>query len=309
MPLVIQTQGLNSVVDLGAAAAFQAALNAREPEDIFNTLGTVIRAQQGTVRIPVLWYPPRVREWVGERMFGSIQGGEHLITVLTWESSVVVPRTVIEDQQGSEVERAVRELATRYIQHQARQYVEILSNGASLNTFDGRPLLTSNPATRGASNVNLLTAELSKSALEDAIARMGLFTDPDGEPLGMVPTHLLVGPKLEFLARELTQSQTLIVSGGATQNVLGASNALFGVAQVVVSPYITDNDWYLIAAGDNQHRPVIRVDRPDVPIEFAAHTSPDHDTVFRYDSYVYGIRARHGYGAGAWYAVVASQPS
>ncbi len=306
MPRVIQTQGIRSVIDVGALGAFQQALQMYEPEDPFPTLGTIVTTNRGEARIPFLWYPPRTREWIGERQRGSMDGGAHVIPVRTYESTVAVPRTAVEDDMVGIIEMRVRELATEYVRHHHEQFISILANGAALNSFDGQPLLTSNPATRGANNVNLTTAPLSMSALEQAIAAMGLFTEPEGRPIGVRPTHLLVGPKLEFQARQLVQSQVVVVAG-TTDRTVGAANALYNTLQVVVSPYITDNDWYLIAAGSNAHRPVIRVDRNDVPLEFVAHTTPDHESVYSRDSYEYGYRARHGYGAGAWYAVYASQ--
>jgi phage major head subunit gpT-like protein len=306
MPRVIQTQGIRSVVDVGALGAFQQALSMFEPQDLFNELGTTISTNRAEARIPFLWYPPRTREWVGERQRGSLDGGMHIIPVRTWESTVAVPRTAVEDDMVGLIEQRVRDLAAEYVRFQHEQFINVLANGTALNTFDGQPLLTNNPAVRGANNVNLTTAELNMSALQNAIAAMGLFTDPDNRPIGLRPTHLLVGPRLEFTARQLTESQTIVVAGTSNREV-GSANTLYNTVQVVVSPYINDNDWYLIAAGSNAHRPVIRVERSDVPLEFTARTSPDHESVYSYDSYEYGYRARLGFGAGAWYAVYASQ--
>ena len=306
MPRVIQTQGIRSVIDVGALGAFQQALTMYEPEDLFTTLGTIVTTNRGEARIPFLWYPPRTREWIGERQRGSMDGGAHVIPVRAYESTVAVPRTAVEDDMVGIIEMRARELATEYVRFQHEQYINILANGAALTTFDGQPLLTNNANARGANNVNLSSLPLSMETLALAIAAMGLFSDPEGRPIGVRPTHLLVGPRQEFLARQLVQSQTVVVAGDNDRTV-GSANALYNTVQVVVSPYITDNDWYLIAAGANAHRPVIRVDRSDVPLEFVAHTTPDHESVYSRDSYEYGYRARHGYGAGAWYAVYASQ--
>jgi len=153
--------------------------------------------------------------------------------------------------------------------------------------------------------VNLVSQPLSIENLSAGVQAMGLYTEPDGRPLGMRPTHLLVGPANEFRAKNLVQSQQLIMSG-STDRVQGDANPWAGSLTVLVSSYITDGDWYLIAAGANEYRPAIMVERSDVPVEFAAHTSNDHESVFRRDSYEYGTRARVGFGAGAWYAVYAS---
>ena len=306
MPRVIQTRGINSAVDAGASAAFIASFRMYEQNDLFAEIGSIERRQKGEVRIPFLWYPPRMREWVGERLIGSLDGGTHIIPTRTYEATVAVPRTAIEDDQYSAIERAARGLASEFFRFVHENYINILQNGAALNTFDGQPLLTNNPNTRGANNVNLVSQPLSLESLSAGIQAMGLYTEPDGRPLGMRPTHLLVGPANEFRAKNLVQSQQLIRSG-STDSVMGEANPWAGSMTVLVSNYITGNDWYLIAAGPNEYRPAIMVERSDVPVEFVAHTSPDHESVFRRDSYEYGTRARVGFGAGAWYAVYASQ--
>jgi len=306
MPRVIQTRGINSVVDAGASAAFIASFRMYEQNDLFAEIGTIERTQKGEARIPVLWYPPRMREWVGERLIGSLDGGMHIIPTRTYEATVAVPRTAVEDDQYGAIERAARGLASEFFRFVHQSYIDILANGAALTTFDGQPLLTNNPATRGPNNVNLVQQPLSLENLSAGIQAMGLYTEPDGRPLGMRPTHLLVGPANEFRAKNIVQSQQLIIAG-STDRVQGMANPWAGSLTVLVSSYITDGDWYLIAAGANEYRPAIMVERADVPVEFAAHTSPDHESVFRRDSYEYGTRARVGFGAGAWYAVYASQ--
>ncbi len=305
MPRVIQTVGLRNIIDAGAFLAFQRGLTLHEPEDLYTDLGTVVTTDRSEVRMPFLWYPPVTRRWEGERVYGSLNGGEHVIRTDTYESTVVIPRTTVEDDMVGEVERVVGKLGAEYMHFLHRQYINTLKNGTVNLSFDGFPLLSNNPAHRGNANTNLLNDALSQSSLQDAIAKMGLFTDPDGRPLHMRPTHLLVGPRQQFLARQLVESQTIVIAGD-TDRTVGTLNPLNNMIQVVVSNYITTDDWFLIAAGSNVHRPAIRVDRRDVGIEFAAQTSPENDSVFRYDAYVYGYRVRHGFGAGAWYAVVGS---
>jgi phage major head subunit gpT-like protein len=305
MPRVIQTRGINSVVDAGASAAFIASFRMYEQNDLFAEIGTIERTRKGEARIPFLWYPPRMREWVGERFIGSLDGGMHIIPTRTYEATVAVPRTAVEDDQYGAIERAARGLASEFFRFVHQSYINILQSGQALTTFDGQPLLSSNPNTRGPNNVNLASLPLSIENLSAGIQAMGLYTEPDGRPLGMRPTHLLVGPANEFKAKNIVQSQQLIMSG-STNRLMGDANPWAGSMTVLVSSYIGGEEWYLIAAGANEYRPVIMVERSDVPVEFVAHTSPDHESVFRRDSYEYGTRARVGFGAGAWYAVYAS---
>lgn len=308
MPQVIQSAGLHSLIDAGAFNAFQQALRMAEPLDISPTIATVISTDRAEVRLPFLWYPPRMREWVGERRLGSLQGETMSIFTRSYEASVAVPRSTFEDQMVPLIELRVSELATEYKRFLHEQAVNILLNGTTIPAFDGKPLLSGSASDRGANNVNLASAPLSHASLQAGIAAMGLYTEPiEGRPIGIRPTHLLVGPRQEWVARQLTSSQTLIIAG-TTDRTIGDANVLYNLLQVLVSPYITDDRWYLIAAGANAFRPVLRVDRTDVPVEFVSRTSPDTDSVFLRDSFEFGVRARHGFGSGAWYAVYASVP-
>jgi phage major head subunit gpT-like protein len=279
----------------------------REQEDLAPLIATIVPANVETVKLPFLWYPPRMREWVGSRQYQRLEGEMLTISTKTYEATALVPRTVVEDQVVSLIEPKVRQMGAEYQRFLNEQLVNTLRNGNTLTTFDGKPLLTSSASDRGANNVNLLTASLDIDNLQQAVNAMWGFTEPiEGRPLGMRPTHLLVGPRLQFTARELLNSQTIVMSGGASTTVRGSANVLQGILDLIVTEYIPDNSWFVIAAGSNNFRPVIRVDRTDVPIEFTAMSNPTDQIVFDQDSYAYGVRARHGFGPGAWFAVVAS---
>lgn len=77
-------------------------------------------------------------------------------------------------------------------------------------------------------------------------------TDPDGQPLGLMPAILLIPPTLKTTALILTNSQ-LVVTGANTTR--GATNIWDGRFQVVSSPYMENSAytgfstaaWYLLA--------------------------------------------------------------
>lgn len=309
MPKTIATQGLQSILDINIYNAFQTRLQNLAATDISQQIASVFSVEKmSQVSIPFLWFPPRMREWVGERRRTGLDGATHTIDVKTYESTLAIPRQMVEDDMTDLITQRVANAANEYMRFLHEQVVNVLLNGTAINSFDGEPLLSTTGGTRGANNANLLTsAPLSHENIQDAISRMMLFEEPfEGRPMGVMATHLLVGPKLKWLAAQILESTTLI---GNPTNPVGSRNVLQGVLELVVSPYIPDNRWFVIASGDmNDWRPVIRIDRADVPVEFSARTTPDSESVFHRDSYEYGIRARHGFGAGAWYAVVGGQP-
>ncbi|KQC03146.1 MAG: hypothetical protein APR55_07110 [Methanolinea sp. SDB] len=62
-----------------------------------------------------------------------------------------------------------------------------------------------------------------------ARAAMMSFTNDEGVPLGIVPTHLVVPPTLEANGRAVVEAQS---------NAAGASNVWYGTAKLVVVPWL-----------------------------------------------------------------------
>lgn len=94
-------------------------------------------------------------------------------------------------------------------------------------------------ATAGAGNA------LSLSSLKAAATAWRRLTDPDGNPLGIVPRVLLVPPELELTAAELMTS-ALLISGNTT--AAPNANVLQGRYKVVTSAYLTSSTtWWLMA--------------------------------------------------------------
>jgi phage major head subunit gpT-like protein len=86
---------------------------------------------------------------------------------------------------------------------------------------------------------------LSLASLKSATTGYRKLTDPDGNPLGIKPSVLLVPPELEITAAELMTS-ALLVSGNTTKEP--SANVLQGRYRVVVSNYLTSaTTWWLAA--------------------------------------------------------------
>lgn len=115
---------------------------------------------------------------------------------------------------------------------------------------DGKPLFA-------ASHKNLLSgaaSALSTDSLKKAIQLFLNQTDADGQPISVEPSILLVPTALKFLAQELTQGPTLVMSGGAENTIRPSVNVLANEGLTIVSsPYLSnakydgasDAAWYL----------------------------------------------------------------
>lgn len=99
------------------------------------------------------------------------------------------------------------------------------------------------------------TSALSSAALNLATQKFRKQTDPDGNPLGIMPKILVVPPELELTARELMSSMFVNTGGSSTTDKVPNTNVWNNLYQVVVSSYlsnttITGNSttaWYLLA--------------------------------------------------------------
>lgn len=86
---------------------------------------------------------------------------------------------------------------------------------------------------------------LSTTSLRTALASYRKLTDPDGNPLGITPSLILVPPELEMTAEELMGSSVLITGANETR---GNANVFAGRFQVVSSAYLTSGTtWWLVA--------------------------------------------------------------
>ena len=98
------------------------------------------------------------------------------------------------------------------------------------------------------------SSALSADSLKKAIQLFTDQVDADGQPINVEPSILLVPTALKFLAAELTQGHTFIMSGGADNVVRPSVNVLADEnIKIVSSPYLSntnyegssDASWYL----------------------------------------------------------------
>lgn len=100
-------------------------------------------------------------------------------------------------------------------------------------------------------NANYITGAgttLQISQLDALNLKFAKQTKPNGKPLGMTPSILLVPPELWATALELMQSTTINTGGAATATQVPNKNIWAGRFQVVMSAYLTSaTAWYLLA--------------------------------------------------------------
>lgn len=174
------------------------------------------------------------------------------------------------------------------------------------NAYDGVPVFD-------ASHGNLLTSPLDETSLADAITKLRLQTDPNGNRIGLTPAFLLVPAQLELTTRRILTSTTVPqpygTGGQATTPDYGRGNAhLSQLVQLnyAVENFLTDaNDWYLFA--DPNEAPVLAVgflngkDTPDIFLRDPGMRNVlggSDPYSMEFDEIVWKIR--HEWGTGIW---------
>lgn len=264
-------------------------------------VATVINSDKDTEQYAWLGALPGMREFIDERQPGDLTPYSYAIKNRTWEATVSVERTAIEDDQYGQIGLRVRQMATVSKQHLDQLVFGLLAQGFAALCYDGQPFFGTH--TQGATQSNKGTDALSAQALQDAITAVMRFTDDQGRPAGVMPTLLVVPPELTW------EAQTLLHSGvypdavvTANQN-LGA-NPLQGLLSLVTTPYLSDpGSWFLL---DTRRvvRAIVLQMRKD--FEFGA-LEANTETGFLRDQYLYGVRARYNVGYGDWRAAFGSQ--
>lgn len=306
MPLV--SSDLTKLITAGLRADFNVAYHRRLNESIVGRIATVIPTTLPTQDYGWLSGNPTMREFVDERRLKALKELSQTITDKTWEATLGVSRRALEDDQYGAIRLRVQDLANEAARHREKITVQKYALGATTVCADGQYLIDDDHPESGTNQGNKTTNALSEAEVAAGIAAMEQFTDDQGEPLGIIPTVLLVGPKNQFVAKRIVNSTVSIASSlGATNArvVEGSSNPLQGMLDVIVSPYLTgtyDDYWFLID-GTRAVKGVILQERSDVPVEFTAVDNPDAEEVFMRDQLMYGVRARYEVGFGLWQTV------
>lgn len=188
---------------------------------------------------------PDLEEWKGDRFLAGIEAFKLQVSTKRWASGLRLFQDDIDDDNIGLTPAAIAELARKAKTHRFRHMMRGIINGFDGTAFPetGNGLAYDGAfffSTTHATGSNKLTTALSTAALESAELLLESQTSFDlSEPLDIMGTHLIVGPKLASTATKLMTQEYL--TGGE-------SNYLKGRYTVVVSPLLRgtyDDYWFL----------------------------------------------------------------
>jgi phage major head subunit gpT-like protein len=172
----------------------------------------------------------------------------------------------------------------------------VLNDGFTVNGYDGVPLFSANHPYEGDANKpagvqsNLITGALSDETIKEAMTLMRGLLDNGGKKITFMPDTLIVPPKLEWLALEITQSA---LKAGTADN---DKNTLVGRLKVVVYDYLTSDTAFFLA------------DSKKHGLTFFWRVKPTFGKSTDSDNFVakYNGRMRYSYGYTDWRGIIGS---
>lgn len=253
----------------------------------------------------------KMREWVGERQSQNLFSHHYAITNKLWELTVDVDRSDIDDDNlgiynprfelmGEEVRKQPDDVLTG-----------LLQNGHNELCFDQQAFFdTDHPvnikkASMGVqSNYSANGMALNQPNFETVRMRMMGYKGEDGRPLRVNPTHIIVPPALGPDARKVLQADlvlnTAVNTGGSGLVAAGVSNTTKGMAGIIELPELAGQDttWYM-ADLSKVVKPFVYQNRR-APT-FVSHVNPSDESVFRRNSFEYGVDKRDNAGYALWF--------
>ena len=297
----------NSVVT--ASTMFNGALDETPPDPV-EDLAMVVPSTTNTEEHGWLGTVPGFSEWKGDRKLGSLRADGFRMTNRSWANGLRLMRDTILDDKWGIVRPKIQMLALKARGHRAKYIVEVMANGfdgANPEVGDGRSydgaFLFSVDHQEGDGPVqsNLGQGPLTHATYAMGRRQMRKLVDEEGDPLDIGPSHLLVGPDLEDMGREILENDTRIVQGVAVKNIYRGS------AELLVSPRLIgpwSQYWFL---GDltKPVRPMVLQIRQE--IEFNALDDMNSEAAFMRKEYKFGADARYVVGPGMWQFIYGSR--
>lgn len=175
------------------------------------------------------------------------QGPANVMTHVTYGLGYIITREAEEDGQYQEVAEAnARALPWSMSTTKEIVHANILNRAFSGSYVggDGVSLVSASHPTVNGTQSNLLTAaDLSETALEDAITAIATAKNSAGLPIALRTMRLIVGPGQIFNATRILESELRV---GSANNDVNAIKTLGLVPEIVINHYLDDADaWFL----------------------------------------------------------------
>lgn len=284
----------------GLQTRFKAGLQSNPQLDA-TRLATVVPSTTAIENYPMAAFLDTIRKWVGPRHLGALSVKNLAVTNDDYEATIGIPANAIEDDQvgiyGEIAESKGRQCTALW----ARLAIEALvGNG---NWLDGSAFFLTTRKFNGNTINNKSTSALSSSTYATAYKAMMAYVGYDGDPLGVIPDTLVVGPKLIETAKKIVENDKIVEVAADSSTYLAGPNPWHQSAELIVSDRLvgTYDDYWFLMSTKSVVKPVlvqkrkegalVALDKPTDPNVFFGSNGNDDEAVPG-GVYVYGAHYR-----------------
>ena len=243
---------------------------------------------------------PGFSEWIDQRKVKSLRAENITLVNKDYANAIQIDRNNILDDRLSIITPRLQQLAQKAALHYGELVVDAFVNGFVTTSdfgsaYDGAAFFSATHQDGGPVQSNTAGgAALATASYFAGRASMWSLTDDEGDPLGLQPDTLIVGPSQEELGLQLTQAD-LVASGGA-----GVTNVAQRTANLMISPRLVGaaaSHWFLVSAA-SAAKPIILQIREAIFSDFIV----DGELSWRTKKLLFGAQGRHVVGYGLWQA-------
>lgn len=313
--LGIANHDLYAATMVGLQEVFQQDLAAMGPDPL-RQLAVEVKSAGSGEQYMGLGDVPGMREWLGDRVLGSLNNMQWSIANRDFSSGIEIHKNAIADDKLGLIRPRINTLAAKASRHAGDLMAKYLIQGFSGSAYavdeagdglswDGALFFSDAHAWDGSAAMsNKMTAALTEANLEAADLKLQSFSSWDGkDPLDIQGTHLFVGPKLYATAVKLIGSELLANAAGTA----APSNAFLRNRYTIVRvPRLIGayDDYWFLADLSKGGKPFIFQNREEVSTWTQVDTT--NEAMFMRGNIRFGAQARYGIGYYDWRLVVGS---
>ena len=278
-------EAMRTSYDLAFNKAFDAA-----PSQYESFTMIVGDSAHTTAKLPFFEQFAGMRKWVGARQIKNLEGKMLSMTEDAYEDTVGIKTREIETDNWGMYMSAIQQMAIN-----GKSLWDQLAIKALLKPgkwIDDKAFFAADRKYGKSVICNKTTAKLTVESFKIAYETMMAYAGHTGEPIAVIPDTLIVGPALQFAAKEILENEKVLDSTGTA----AVSNPCRGLAKLVVSPRIIGdcaNYWFL-ASCNGPIKPIAIQKSKEVTL--VSKNQPTDEGVFMEDQAIFGTS---GYGSSA----------
>jgi len=298
----ILDQGKFDAANHGFRVMFDETLASADDMALANLLATTFQSSSSDETYTWLGAAPTLKPWMNadadsqatggsERVISKLRSSSYVVKNLRWANGIEVDEQDFEDDKLGLIGMRVRSMAQAAAAHYVQLLIDLLTGGFSQNGYDAVPFFSATHPNGDAGTFdNLMTATLDDSlAYDTAYKKMLSMKNENGDPAGVRPTHLVVGPDYRTTALALLVAEV---------GVSGASNVNANSAELIVSPRLSGAHaakWFLLDLSKPIRPLVLQIRQP---LLFVPMTRLDDEIRFLRGKFMMGVEGRHNAGYG-----------